>query len=238
MGAVMIEIRNLTKKYNKKYVLRNLSLTIEGSQIVGLLGQNGSGKTTLIKIIAGMIQDYEGSIKINGEELSPSSKAYINYLPSEPSLDESWTVDKTINYYQDMFPGFDGSRARHMIEKFKINLNDKIKTLSSGMKEKVEISLVMSRKSDIYLLDEPLGGVDVSIRKTILENIIKNYSEGALLIISTHLINDIESIIDRAIILKDEEVYEDILVDDLREKFNESLEEHFIRIFEEEYDVF
>lgn len=111
----MIEIKNLTKKYNKKYVLRDLSLTLENNQIVGLLGQNGSGKTTLLKIIAGLIQDYEGSIKINGEEINPDSKASINFLGSVSSLDDSWTIEKTIQYYEDMFPGFDGIKARDML---------------------------------------------------------------------------------------------------------------------------
>lgn len=233
----MIEISNLTKKYNGKMVLNNISITIKDNQIIGLLGQNGCGKTTLLKILAGLLQDYDGSIKVNGKDLSPDTKAIMNFLPANSSLNQSWSVDKTIRYYSDMFPSFNEDKARQIISGFGLDSKEKIKNMSSGMREKVEIALTMSQKSDIYLLDEPLGGIDVSIRRKILENIIRNYSDGALMLISTHLISEVETILDRAIIIKDHKIYDDISVEDIREKHNLSVEEYFVSIFEEDYNV-
>lgn len=154
-------------------------------------------------------------------------------MASESSLDKGWSVEKTINFYEDMFEDFDAIKAQNIISDFGLDAKQKIKNMSTGMQEKLEIALTMSRQSDIYLLDEPLGGIDVSVRRKILEGIIKNYSEGALMIISTHLISEIETIIDRALIIKDGKIFEDVVAEDIRSKTGQSIEDHFVDIFEE-----
>lgn len=234
----MIEIKNVSKSFGKKIVLQNVNVKLEGNQIVGLLGQNGSGKTTLLKIIAGLIQDFKGEILIDGKALGPKMKEKINYLPAESFLEKEWDIRTMIDFHHDMFPGFDRVKAREIMERFGLDDRQKIKTMSTGIQEKLETALVMSRKSPIYLLDEPLGGIDVSIRRKILENIIRNYAEGSLMVISTHLIGEVETIIDRAVIIKDQTIYSNRLVEDIREREGKNLEDYFVEIFEEEDYVF
>ena len=202
----LIQIKNLHKSYGKKQVLKNISLELESGKIIGLLGPNGSGKTTLIKILNGLLKDYQGEILIDHQSIGVHSKSIISYLPDEPYFENWMTTSDALRLFQDMYEDFDLNKALMLMERMNIEKKVRIKKLSKGMQEKFQLALVMSRKAKIYILDEPIGGVDPAARDFILDVILNNYAEDAIVLMSTHLIADIEKVFDEVIFLKDGEV--------------------------------
>lgn len=188
----MIELTNLEKRYGKKEALAGIDLTIGRGKIIGLLGPNGSGKTTLIKLLNGLLQPTTGEVKINGKTPGVDSKKIISYLPDKMYFADWMKISDLMDFFEDFYEDFDRKKAEGMCETLKINTNTKIKSLSKGNKEKVQLALVMSRKAELYLLDEPIAGVDPAARDFILDTILNNYNEEGTVIISTHLIADVE----------------------------------------------
>ncbi len=229
----MLKIESLNKSYGSKQVLEGINLELKSNSIVGLLGPNGSGKTTLIKIIAGLIQDYDGNVYVDNKLIDHTSKAKISYLPEQQTLNEWWTIDTALKFYSDFFENFDVEKFENMISMFKLDKKMKIKKLSKGMKEKVNLALALSKQADIYLLDEPLGGVDPAARSIILESIIRNYNKNSLLVLSTHLITDIEPILDRAVFLKDKKILLNEDTDTIRSQNSMSVDEFFRNTYRE-----
>lgn len=203
----LVEIKELGKCYGKKKVMNNLSLSLESGRIVGILGPNGSGKSTLIKMMAGVLKPTSGQITINGYLVGVNTKKIVSYLPERTYLNPSMKVKEAVDYFADFYEDFSKQKALDMLEKFGINEQDKIKSLSKGTREKVQIVLVMSREAKLYLLDEPMGGVDPAAREYILRTIISNYNEDATVVITTHLISDIENVLDEVVFIKQGEVY-------------------------------
>lgn len=199
----LITIQNLNKRYGKKQVLKDINLTLHSGRIIGLLGPNGSGKTTIIKILNGLLKDYQGQILVDGHSLGVHSKKLISYLPDEPYFENWMTTSDVLQLFHDLCADFDLNKALSLMEKMNIEKKIKIKQLSKGMKEKFQLVLVMSRKAKIYILDEPLGGIDPAARELILDTILNNYDEEAMVLVSTHLIADIEKIFDEVIFIKD-----------------------------------
>lgn len=227
----LLECKNLYKDYGTKKVLKDVNLTISRGKIIGLLGSNGSGKTTLIKLINDLITPTSGEILINGGHPGINSKKIISYLPERTYLSMDMKVKEIIEYFKDFYDNFDEKKAYKLLNKLKINPNDKLKTMSKGTKEKVQLILVMSRKADLYILDEPIGGVDPAARDYILDTILKNFNKNASIIISTHLIADIERILDDVIFISDGKIvlYEE--ADKLRNKENKSIDMIFREMF-------
>lgn len=211
----LVEIKELGKCYGKKKVMNNLSLSLESGRIVGILGPNGSGKSTLIKMMAGVLKPTSGQIIINGYPVGVNTKKIVSYLPERTYLNPSMKVKEAVDYFADFYEDFSKQKALDMLEKFGINEQDKIKSLSKGTREKVQIVLVMSREAKLYLLDEPMGGVDPAARDYILRTIISNYNEDATVVITTHLISDIENVLDEVVFIKQGEVYLKESVDDI-----------------------
>ncbi|OUQ83541.1 ABC transporter [Massilimicrobiota sp. An105] len=227
----LIKIQDLNKKYGKKQVLKNVNLTLHGGQIVGLLGPNGSGKTTLIKVLNGLLKEYDGDVQIDQQAIGIHSKKIISYLPDEPYFENWMTTSDALNLFVDMYDDFDLNKALSLMERMNIEKKVKIKELSKGMKEKFQLILVMSRKAKIYILDEPLGGIDPAARELILDTILNNYAEDALVLLSTHLIADIEKIFDEVIFIKNGEIILHENSEDLRMKRQASIND----IFKEEF---
>lgn len=227
----LIKIQDLNKKYGKKQVLKNVNLTLHGGQIVGLLGPNGSGKTTLIKVLNGLLKEYDGDVQIDQQAIGIHSKKIISYLPDEPYFENWMTTSDALNLFVDMYDDFDLNKALSLMERMDIEKKVKIKELSKGMKEKFQLILVMSRKAKIYILDEPLGGIDPAARELILDTILNNYAEDALVLLSTHLIADIEKIFDEVIFIKNGEIILHENSEDLRMKRQASIND----IFKEEF---
>lgn len=197
----IIKIENLKKSYGKKVVLDGISLSLGENQIIGLLGPNGCGKTTLIKTLTGLIKDYEGSILIDGEKPGVHSKSIIAYLPEKSYLPDWMRPVDALKYFADFYEDFDTEKAEKMIHDFDLDMKQKIKTMSKGQQEKISLILVMSRRAKLYILDEPLGGVDPAARDAILSLIMNNYAEHSTVLMSTHLIHDIEPVLDRALMI-------------------------------------
>jgi len=227
----VIEISSLQKKYGSKLVLDNISLSFESGTIVGLLGPNGCGKTSLLKILAGLINDYSGRVLINGSVPNEYTKSIVSYLPEKTYLAENSKAKYTLDFFEDFYADFDRKKAEEMFKQFKLDPEEKIKSMSKGMQEKVQLILVMSRRAKIYLLDEPLGGLDPASRKAMLNIILNNYSEDAIVLLSTHLINDVERIFDRVIMVGDTKVLVDDTVDNIRQTTGKSVEELFEEVF-------
>ena len=222
-----VKVRNLNKSYNKHAVILNdLSFDIPAGKIVGLLGPNGCGKTTLLKILAGVIHDYDGKVAVKGYAPGPESKATTAFLPDTTYLEEYFRTIDAINYFDDFFSDFDKVKALDFAQRFNLRLNQKIKTMSKGMQEKVQLLLVMSRAAELYLLDEPLGGVDPAARRMILDIIMKNYAEKSTLIISTHLVNDLENCFDHVLMLGGGRVLVNTGIENIQ-KSGKSVEEVF-----------
>lgn len=223
--------QGLTKKYNTSYALDHLNLKINPGQIVGLLGPNGSGKTTLIKLINGLLVPSEGSVMINGMAPCVETKKIVAYLPERSYLNDWMKVKDIISYFSDFYENFSQERAYEMLDRLKIDTNSRLRTLSKGTKEKIQLILVMSRKASLYILDEPIGGVDPAARDYILNTIINNYDENATILISTHLISDIENILDHVIFLKNGQLVLNASVDDIRTEQGRSVDSLFREVF-------
>ena len=227
----LIEIKDLTKKYGKKEALKNINLTIEPGKIYGLLGPNGSGKTTLIKIINNLLTPTSGEIKVKGNNPGIESKKIISYLPERTYLNMNFKVKELLDYFEDFYDNFDRNKALTLLKKLKIEQEDKLKTMSKGTKEKVQLILVMSRKADLYILDEPIGGVDPASRDYILETIISNFDNNSSMIISTHLIQDIENILDNVIFINKGKIVLNDTADNIRTEKNQTIDQ----VFREEF---
>lgn len=231
MSQYILDARNLTKKYKEKTALNGMNLRLERGKIIGLLGPNGSGKTTFIKLANGLLTPDGGEILIDGSNPGPKTKAIVSYLPEKTYLNDGMTVKEIIDFFKDFYIDFDEARANDMIARLNINLNDRLKNMSKGTKEKVQLILVMSRRAQIYFLDEPIAGVDPAARDYIIETIISNYDENATVIISTHLISDVEKVLDDVIFLKEGSVVLHKTVDEIREEEGKSVDTLFREVF-------
>ena len=228
----LIEIVGLTKTYDKRNVaINNMTLTIPRGRIIGLLGPNGSGKTTLIKILNGLLVPTTGSVKINGHYLGPETKARVAYLPDRTYLNDHAKINDILTFFVDFYEDFSLTKAKEMLQNLNIDPSSKMNTLSKGTKEKVQLILVMSRNADLYILDEPIAGVDPAARDYILKTIINNYNPEASVIISTHLIGDIENVLDEVIFLKYGQLALYTSVDNIREEQGKSVDAYFREVF-------
>jgi len=227
----LIEIKNINKSYGKKQALNNINITIEKGKIYGLLGPNGSGKTTLIKLINDLLTPTSGEILIKGEKPGIESKKIISYLPERTYLNMNFKVKELLDFFQDFYENFNKEKAQELLKKLNINEEEKLKTMSKGTKEKVQLILVMSRKADIYILDEPIGGVDPASRDYILETILNNFDENSSMIISTHLIQDIENILDNVIFINNGNIILNDIADNIRTEKGKTIDQ----VFREEF---
>lgn len=227
----LLECKGLVKNYPSKNALNFLNLTIEPGRIIGLLGPNGSGKSTLIKLISGILTPSSGTITIHGNPVGVETKKVVSYLPERTYLNSWMKVKDIIAFFRDFYADFNADKAYDMLMKLHINPNDQLKTMSKGTKEKVQLILVMSREADLYLLDEPIGGVDPASRDYILDSILSNYNENASIIISTHLIYDIERILDDVLFLQNGNLVMASSVDEIREQQGKSVDELFREVF-------
>jgi len=227
----LLECKNLSKFYDKKEALKDVNLKIPRGKIIGLLGKNGSGKTTLIKLINDLLVPTSGEVLINGEKPGVESKKVISYLPERTYLDKDMKVKQVIKYFEEFYDNFNADTARKLLKDLDLDEEQKLSKMSKGMQEKVQLILVMSRKADLYILDEPLGGVDPATRDYILDTILSNFNEGASVIISTHLIADIERILDEVIFIDKGKIILTSPADELRNKENASIDEIFRRFF-------
>ena len=227
----LLKITNVTKKYHHFKALNNVSMTLESGKIIGLLGPNGSGKTTLIKIINGLLKDYEGEVLVDGKNVGIDSREIISYLPDENYFQDWMYIKDVLSIFSDLYEDFDKENCLTLMNRFKLDKGMKIKEMSKGMKEKFQLSLVMSRKAKLYILDEPIAGVDPAAREVILDVILNNYEEDALVLISTHLISDLETIFDDVVFLKDGEIVLHQSTEDLRLERKQSIDEAFREVF-------
>ena len=226
-----ININNLTKQFEHVTALDDVTLELEAGQIVGLLGPNGSGKTTLIKLMNGLLTPTAGNILINDMEPGIETKKIVAYLPDRNALPDYMTTDKLINLYEDFFEDFNRAKAEAMINDLGIDPRLTLKKMSKGTKEKLQLCLVMARDAQVYLLDEPIGGVDPATRDYILRTIISNYNENAVVIISTHLIADIESVLDDVIFIREGKIVLHESAEMIREEKEESIDQLFREVF-------
>jgi len=227
----LLECKNVCKSFEDKKILKNVNLKIEEGRIVGLLGKNGVGKSTLIKLINDLLTLDSGEILFKGKKIGVYSKNHISYLPERTYLDKDMKVSSVITYFSEFYSDFDTEKAYKLLKDLSLDANSQIKKMSKGMQEKLQLILVMSREADLYILDEPLGGVDPATRDYILDTILNNFREGASVIISTHLISDIERILDDVIFIDKGEIIKVSSADDLREKEGCSIDEIFRRMF-------
>lgn len=227
----LVECRGLTKYYSKAIGLNQVNLDLEPGKIIGLLGPNGSGKTTFIKTCAGLLTPTSGTITIKGMPVGPKTKAVVAYLPERTYLSKWTKVKDILNFFEEMYDNFQKDVAYRMLEDLDINPEDKLKTMSKGTREKVQLILVMSRKADLYLLDEPMGGVDPAARDYILNTIITNYNQEGSILISTHLIADVENVLDDVIMIKRGNIVCHDSVDNIRMQYNDSLDGVFREVF-------
>ncbi len=228
----ILECQGLSKQYqNTCYALNNLNLTLERGQIVGLLGPNGSGKTTLIKLINDLLTPTQGRVLIDGKEPGVETKNIISYLPERTYLDDTMKIRDIIGFFADFYTDFVTDRAYTMLKDLGIEPNVRLKTLSKGSREKVQLVLVMSRDAKLYILDEPIGGVDPAARDYILHTILANYSEDATILLSTHLIGDVENILDRVLFIQQGQLVLNSEVDEIRTEQGKSVDAMFREVF-------
>lgn len=227
----LLECKKLCKSYGDKKILKDVNLKIPKGKIIGLLGKNGTGKTTLIKLINDLLTPTSGEVLINGKKPGVESKKVISYLPEKTYLDREMRVRDAINYFEEFYDNFDTKRATKLLKDLDLDIDTKIGKMSKGMQEKLQLILVMSRNASLYILDEPLGGVDPATRDYILDTILSNFSEGASVIISTHLISDIERILDEVIFIDKGKIVLTSSTDELRKKEKASIDEIFRRNF-------
>lgn len=227
----LVKCNNLCKEFDNKQILKNVNLTIPKGKIIGLLGKNGMGKTTLLKLINDLLTPTSGEVLINGENPGVNSKKVISYLPERTYLDKSMKVSQILTFFEEFYSNFNKEKAIKLLKDLDLDINSKVSKMSKGMQEKLQLILVMSRDAELYILDEPLGGVDPATRDYILDTILSNFSEGASVIISTHLISDIERILDEVIFIDKGEITLTSSADELRTKENASIDEIFRRCF-------
>ena len=227
----LLRCENLTKTYGNLTALNSINLSLESGKIVGLLGPNGSGKTTLIKLINGLLTPTEGKVLINGKAPGVETKVEVAYLPDNSYLNTWMTVKQIVDYFVDFYADFREDLAYTMLQRLGISPTTKLKTLSKGNKEKVCLILVMSRNAKLYVLDEPIAGVDPAARDYVISTIINNYNKDATVLISTHLISDIEQILDEAIFIQNGDILLHKSIDDIREEHNKSVDELFREVF-------
>ena len=227
----LLEIKNLNKSFDNKKILKDINFSITKGKIVGLLGKNGVGKTTLIKLINDLLTPTSGEILVNGNKVGVETKKVISYLPERTYLNKQMKVCEVISFFEDFYEDFDSKKAKKLLKDLDLDINQKLTKMSKGMQEKVQLVLVMSRKADLYVLDEPLGGVDPATRDYILDTILSNFDEDSSVIISTHLISDIEKILDEVIFIDKGEIILQSDADKLRNKEKSSIDEIFRRMF-------
>lgn len=227
----LLEFVDVNKDFGDKKILKDINLVIPRGKIVGLLGKNGTGKSTLIKLVNDLLTPTSGKILVNGKDVGVESKKIISYLPERTYLDKSMSVDGVLNYFNDFYENFDIKKARKLLKDLDLDTKQKLSKMSKGMQEKVQLVLVMSRKADLYILDEPLGGVDPATRDYILDTILTNFNEGASVIISTHLISDIERILDEVVFIDKGKIILQSDTDELRKREDASIDEIFRRMF-------
>lgn len=228
---MILECENLSKNYGSVKALDNLTLKIESGKIVGLLGPNGHGKTTLIKTLSGLLSKDKGKVLIDGKRIGVGTKKIVSYLPERSYLSPEMKIKEVVSFFQEFYEDFDAKKADAMLGELSLDKESKLKSLSKGNREKVQLIMVMSRKAKLYLLDEPMGGVDPAARDYILKTIISNYSEDATVIISTHLIQDVEQILDEVVFLKEGKVMFHSDVDELRMEKEKSVDALFREVF-------
>ena len=221
----------LTKRYGKTEALRGVSFSIEPGRVVGLLGPNGSGKTTLIKLANGLLTPSSGEVLINGMAPGPETKAVVAYLPDRDYLADWMTPEQQLGFFEDFYADFDRQKAESLLDRLGVDRQQRFGQLSKGTREKVQLSLVMSRSAQLYLLDEPIGGVDPATRDFILETIIRNYEPTAAVVISTHLIADVEQILDEVLFIQNGQILLQSTVDAIREQKGKSVDQYFREVF-------
>ena len=229
--SVILEYKAVNKSFDEKQILKNINLKIESNKIIGLLGKNGSGKSTLFKLANDLLTVSSGEVLVDGKPVSPESKKIVSYLPERPYLTTKLKVSDAIKLFETFYEDFDSEKAEKLLKDLDLDKDMRLSKMSKGMKEKVQLVLVMSRKAKIYILDEPLGGVDPASRDYILKTILKNFEENATLLISTHMIADIEKILDEVIFIDNGEIIIQENADELRKKENCSIDEIFRRKF-------
>ena len=227
----LYQVSALTKFYGAKAALNNVTFGVEPGRLVGLLGPNGSGKTTLLKISAGLLQATTGQVLIDGQEPGPYTKAVTAFLPDRMALPTEYRVQDAVAFYRDFFSDFDTAKVHAMLADLKLEPGQRIGAMSKGTQEKLQLCLTMGRQARLYLLDEPLGGVDPAAREYMLRTILCNYNEDAAVVISTHLIEDVETALDEVLLLKDGALLAHQNVDELREESGKSLDEYFREAF-------
>ena len=227
----LLEVKNLDKSFDNKQILRDINFSILNGKIVGLLGKNGAGKSTLIKLINDLLTPTSGEILVKGKKIGIDTKKVISYLPERTYLNKQMKVSEVISYFEDFYDNFDSEKAKRLLKDLDLDINQKLSKMSKGMQEKVQLVLVMSRNADLYVLDEPLGGVDPATRDYILDTILSNFNENASVIISTHLISDIEKILDEVIFIDNGKIVLQSNADKLRNKEKLSIDEIFRRVF-------
>lgn len=225
------EFNNVSKKYGSMYAVYQISMQIESGKVIGLLGPNGSGKTTLIKMLTGLLQPTSGEILVHGKPVGVESKKVISYLPDQTYLSESMSVKEALDYFSDFYADFRMDVAKKMLDNLGIQSNSKFRTLSKGTKEKVQLILVMSRQADLYVLDEPIAGVDPAARDYIIQTIMNNFNKEASVLISTHLISDIEAILDEVIFIQAGQLCMISSVDSIKEKEGKTIDAYFREVF-------
>lgn len=228
--ADMITVASLKKSYGNNLVLDNINLKIPEGSVVGLLGPNGCGKTTLLKILAGLIKDYEGTVKINNDPIGVETKEIVAFLPDSSYLPGWMKPTDAISYFADFYKDFDKEKALSMIKSFNLDPKQKIKTMSKGQQEKLCLILVLCRRAKLYILDEPLGGLDPSSRAAVLDLIMKSYAKNSTVLISTHLINDVEKIFNRVLMISNGQLVVNAHVDELR-KHEKTVQQVFMEVF-------
>ena len=223
----LLQLHHVTKKYKKHVAIDDVTLSLPAGKIIGLLGPNGSGKTTLIKLMNGLLHPTTGDVVIDGYRPSVETKKIVSYLPDTSYLRENMKIKDALTLFEDFYTDFSRERAERLLEDLELNPDDQLKNLSKGNKEKVQLILVMSRQAKLYILDEPIGGVDPAAREYILRTIINNYCEDASVVISTHLIAEIEPILDEIVFLKEGKVILQGNTDDIREEYGKSIDSLF-----------
>ena len=227
MNNLLLECKNVCKSYGKKEVLKDVNLSLPSGKIVGLLGKNGSGKTTLIKAINGLLSIDKGEVLIDGKKVGIDTKKIISYLPERNYLNVHKKVKDIIDYFSDFYEDFDKDKVYKLLNNLNIQADDKLVTMSKGMREKVQLALVMSRRAKLYILDEPMGGVDPATRDYILDTILNNFDEGATILMSTHLISDIERVLDEVVFIDDGRITRCESAEKIREETGKSIDEVF-----------